>query len=56
MEEVKEPIIESSWAWRSLPSWFVELWNVWILVVFFLIRVLGSRAAHYLLSWYRHSR
>jgi len=33
MEEVKEPIIEV--LGLAEPSfWFVELWNVWILVVF----------------------
>ena len=56
MEARRRSDIETSWAWRFLPSWFVELWIVWILATFFVIRVLGSRAAHYILEWYRHSK
>ena len=48
--------IESSRAWKLLPSWLMELWMAWILAAFFLIRVLGSRAAQSFVSWLHHLR
>ncbi len=48
--------IENSWAWRCIPAWLMQIWMVWILVTFFVIRILGSQAAETLLKWYRHWR
>jgi hypothetical protein len=56
MSQDDDSNMENSLVWKLLPSWFIELWIVWILVVFFVVRVLGSRVAHFLLSWYQHLR
>jgi len=48
--------IEKSWAWRKIPVWLIQIWMIWILVTFFVIRVLGSHAAQSLLDWSRRWR
>jgi len=44
-----EPALRPAWANRTF-SFLIELWIAAILVVFFVIRVLGSQMAHRILS------
>lgn len=45
--------LETSFAWKIIPSWLVELWIVFVLAEFFFVRVIGSSSASQVLHWYQ---